>query len=160
MIGRISLIFILISVLVISQSLASVPPVSVDVSKVLNSRKVVGIIYFKANHLGLTKKQKVEIDRIVSSALEKRSKGDIIRLEGFATSRDQHSGIITASMTRARSVWNYLNVTHKLDRDLYLTGFDGKQTISTLRGGRVEIVLYDNPFLVSEVSAVAVTSGR
>lgn len=149
MIQRCSLILFLLSVLVVTPALAAIPE-SIDVSSVLHTRQVAGVVYFKANSLSLTKRQKAEIDRIVTAALEKRAHNGIIRVEGFATNRDRRSGVLNASLTRARSVWNYLNAKHKIDSDLYLTGFGGKQNISSLRGGRVEIAIYDNLFLASD----------
>lgn len=149
MIRGCSLILFLLCVLVVTPGVAAVPE-SIDVSSVLHTRQVAGVVYFKANSLSLTKRQKAEIDRIVSSALEKRADNGIIRVEGFATNRDLRSGVLHASLTRARSVWNYLNAKHNIDKDLYLTGFGGKQNISSLRGGRVEIAIYDNLFLVTD----------
>lgn len=116
-------------------------------SGVLKSRKVVGVIYFKKNSSKLSKSQQAEINRIVSLVISQSSSAKIVRVEGFVAKKSRRTDPLKASLTRAESVWYYLNKTDFFNSgNLYLTGFNASQSISELQGERVEIAIYDNPF--------------
>lgn len=118
-----------------------------DLSGVLKSRKVVGVIYFKNNDVKLSKTQKSEIDRIAALLISQLSPDKIVRIEGFATKAHHNSGPLAVSFSIAKSVWHYLEHQKSFDSsNLFLTGFTSRQSVSTLQGERVEIAVYDNPF--------------
>jgi len=118
-----------------------------DIPIALKSRKVIGVIYFKKDSVELSKTQQAEIDRIASLVVAQYSPDKIVRVEGFSTQRDRRHDPLTASLSRAKSVWYYLGKMNSINwPNLYLTGFSAKQSISNLQGERVEIVIYENPF--------------
>lgn len=120
---------------------------SLNVPAAFKSRKVIGVIYFKRDSVKLSKTQQAEIDRIASLVATQYSPDKIVRVEGFTTIHAQQTDPLTASLSRAKSVWHYLEKMDSFSRsNLYLTGFSTKQSISKLQGERVEIAIYENPF--------------
>lgn len=116
-------------------------------SGVLKSRKVVGVIYFKNDSYKLSKNQQTEINRIASLIVSQSSPDKIVRVEGFVPQKSRRTDPLTASLSRAKSVWYYLSKMNFFNRgNLYLTGFNASQSISALQGERVEIAIYENPF--------------
>lgn len=158
MLQRLILIILLLVAFQTSQVFGS-DTESVDVSGVLSSRQLVGVVHFKPNRYGLTRQVKAEIDKLVVSAMKKRGEHGIIRIEGFVSKTDSKQGQMSKSLKRARTVWNYMRVHHNIKDNMYLTGFDGNQKISRIKGGRVEIVIYANPFS-AESAKVAKTEGN
>lgn len=143
---RITFLLLMFILLTVPQSFAK-PSDLIDISSVLKSRKVVGVIYFKKNSVKLSKTQQAEIDRIASLVISQYSPDKIVRVEGFSTKRDRRKDPLTASLARAKSVWHYLEKMDSIHwHNLYLTGFSAKQAISKLQGERVEIAIYENPF--------------
>lgn len=143
---RLTFFFIAVALWLLPQSVASAAD-PLDVAGALRNRKVMGVIYFKNDNMRLSKTQRAEIDRIVSLIATQYSPDKIVRVEGFTTKRARRADPLTTSLSRAKSVWYYLE---KLDSfnssNLYLTGFNAQQSISKLQGERVEIALYENPF--------------
>lgn len=143
---RITFLLIIFMLLLIPQSFARASE-NLDVSGVLKSRKVIGVIYFKKNSVKLSKEQQAEIDRIASLVVSQCLPDKIVRVEGFSAKRDRRAGLLNASFSRAKSVWYYLGKMDSVNSsNLYLTGFSAKQSISKLQGERVEIAIYENPF--------------
>jgi len=143
---RITVLLVLFMLLLTSQPFAKTSE-GLDLTGVLKSRKVVGVIYFTKNNVKLSKTQKAEVDRIAALVASQSFSDKIVRVEGFATKHDHRSGPLTASFSRAKSVWHYLEQKNSFEsRNLYLTGFTAKQSVSKLQGERVEIAIYDNPF--------------
>ena len=120
---------------------------SLDFPGVLKSRKVIGVIYFTTDSVKLSKTHRAEIDRIASLVVAQFSPDKIVRVEGFATKHARQTDPLMASLSRAKSVWHYLEKMNYFNsNNLYLTGFDAQQSFSELQGERVEIVVYENPF--------------
>lgn len=155
MLQRLMLISILLVTFLTPQAFGS-DSKSVDVSGVLNTRQLVGVVHFKQNRYGLTRQVKAEIDKLVDSAKKKRGAHGIIRIEGFVSKLDSKQGQLNKGLKRARTVWNYMRTHHNIKDNMYLTGFDSRQNISRIEGSRVEIVVYANPFPVDS-SMVAKT---
>ena len=144
--SRITFFLLFFALLLFPQSFARASE-TLDHSRALNSRKVMGVIYFKTDNGKLTKIQRAEIDRIASLVVAQYSPDKIVRVEGFATKRARRADPLNASLSRAKSVWHYLKKMDSFNsNNLYLTGFSAKQSISTLQGERVEIAIYENPF--------------
>jgi outer membrane protein OmpA-like peptidoglycan-associated protein len=143
---RLSFFLIIIALWLFPHSFACASDV-LDVAGALKNRKVMGVIYFKNDSMRLSKIQRSEIDRIASLIATQYSPDKIVRVEGFTSKRERRTDPLTTSLSRAKSVWYYLE---KLDSfnssNLYLTGFNTQQSISKLQGERVEIAIYENPF--------------
>lgn len=119
----------------------------VDFPWALKSRKVIGVIYFSSNSGNLNRNQRTEIDRIAAQVMTQISPEKIVRVEGFTSRRAPQSEQLAASLSRAKSVWHYLEKKEPFNSsNLYLTGFSTPQSFSTLQGERVEIAIYGNPF--------------
>jgi len=143
---RITFFLLIIALLLLPQSFARASE-ALDVSGALKNRKVVGVIYFKKGNIKLSKIQRDEIDRIASLVVDQYSPDKIVRVEGFTTKHARRADPFMTSMSRAKSVWYYLEKMDSFNSsNLYLTGFSAKQSISKLQGERVEIVIYENPF--------------
>lgn len=118
-----------------------------DSPSILKSRKVIGVIYFSNDNINLSRNQRTEIDRIASQIMAQISPEKIVRVEGFSSRRAPQAEQLRASLSRAKSVWQYLEKMVPFNcSNLYLTGFSTPQTFSSLQGERVEIVIYGNPF--------------
>lgn len=143
---RTTLFLLIFSLLLLPHSLARASG-ALDISGVLKSRKVIGVIYFPKDSVKLSKTHRSDIDKIVSLAVAQHSPDKILRVEGFTSKRTRQADPLAASLSRAKAVWHYLE---KMDSfrsgNIYLTGFDAHQSISKLQGERVEIVIYENPF--------------
>lgn len=114
---------------------------------ILKSRKVIGVIYFSSDSINLSRTQRTEIDRIANQVMAQISPEKIVRVEGFTSRRAPHSEQLATSLSRAKSVWHYLEKMEPFNcSNLYLTGFSTPQSFSSLQGERVEIVIYGNPF--------------
>lgn len=138
------LLFFLLILAPYHSSRASETP---NLQGVLKSRKVIGVIYFKGESANLSKGQMAEISRIASRIDTYYSPDKILRVEGFSSKKTRRTSPFDASLSRAKSVWQYLKKIDTLHNDnLYLTGFGAKQSISKLQGERVEVAIYDNPF--------------
>lgn len=119
-----------------------------DISSVLKSRNVIGVIYFKNDNVRLSEIQRAEIDRIATLVVDQYPSDKIVRVEGFTTKSPRRRESLQDSLSRAKSVWLYLEKKDSFtSRNLYLTGFSANQSISKLKGERVEIAIYDNPFI-------------
>lgn len=144
---RITLFSLIIVLLLLPYPFARAAEI-LDLSGVLKSRKVIGVIYFKKDSVKLSKAQQTEIDRIASLVVTQYSPDKIVRVEGFATKHPRRADPLMASFSRAKSVWLYLEKMDSFNSsNLYLTGFSAKQSISRLQGERVEIAIYENPFM-------------
>jgi flagellar motor protein MotB len=118
-----------------------------DFPWVLESRKVMGVIYFDSDSVKLTRIHRTEIDRIASQVIPQISPEKIVRVEGFTSRPTRQTEQMAASLSRAKSVWQYLEKMQPFNSsNLYLTGFSTPQSFSSLQGERVEIVIYENPF--------------
>lgn len=116
-----------------------------DNSAAFKSRKVMGVIYFEKNHVELSKDQQTEIDRIVNLGASQCTTDKFVRVEGFSSGQESPGEFLNYSFARAESVWSYLGKNDLFNKgNLYLTGFNAQQKISTLHGDRVEIALYEN----------------
>lgn len=143
--SRITLLLLMV-VLLLPHSFAGASETP-DFPGVLKSRKVIGVIYFKKDSMKLSKSQQAEIDRIASLAIAQYSPDKIVRVEGFAVKGPRRTDPLTGSLSRAKTVWHYLEKMDSFNSaNLYLTGFTSQQTISKLQGERVEIAMYENPF--------------
>ena len=121
-----------------------------DFPWVLKSRKVIGVIYFSSDSVNLSKKHRAEIDRIASLLTAQISSEKIVRIEGFTSRRAPQAEQLAASLSRAKSVWHYLEKMAPFNsNNLYMTGFSAPQSFSNLLGERVEIAIYGNPFVES-----------
>lgn len=126
---------------------------SPNLQNVLKSRKVIGVIYFKGESVKLSKSQLAEISRIASKIETQHSSDKIVRVEGYTSKKTNSDKALDSSFSRAKIVWQYLKKIETLHKDnLFLTGFNSKQSISKLQGERVEIAIYENPF--NESSAI------
>jgi len=144
--SRNAFFILIVAILLFPQSFARASE-ALDFPGALKSRKVIGIIYFKKDSVRLTKFQQAEIDRIASLVITQYSSDKIVRVEGFTTKRSRRIDPLTTSLSRAKSVWYYLEKMDSFNSsNLYLTGFNAKQSISNLEGERVEIAIYENPF--------------
>ena len=115
---------------------------------VLKSRKVIGVIYFSSDNINLSRDHRIEIDRIANQVVAQISPEKIVRVEGFTSRRASQTEQLAASLSRAKSVWHYLEKMEPFScSNLYLTGFSTPQSFSSLQGERVEIVIYGNPFM-------------
>lgn len=119
-----------------------------DFPWVLKSRKVIGVIYFRSDSVNLTRNHRTEIDRIASQVTAQISPEKIVRIEGFTSRRAPQAEQLAASLSRAKSVWHYLEKMEPFNSsNLYMTGFSTPQSFSSLQGERVEIAIYGNPFI-------------
>jgi outer membrane protein OmpA-like peptidoglycan-associated protein len=144
--SRITFFLLVFALLLLSQSFAGTSE-ALDHSGALKSRKVIGVIYFKTDNGKLSKIQRTEIDQITSLVIAQYSPDKIVRVEGFAPKGARRTDSLKASLTRAKSVWNYLKKMESFNsNNLYLTGFSANQSISKLQGERVEIAIYENLF--------------
>lgn len=143
---RVSVFLLLFVFLLFSHSVAMASE-ALDFPGAIKSRQMIGVIYFPANSIKLSRVQHAELNRIAAKIAAQFSPDKIVRVEGFSTKGAQKTDPLMASLSRARSVWHYLE---KMDlfnsSNLYLTGFNAQQTLSELQGERVEIVIYENPF--------------
>jgi len=137
----------LLILLIVFGNVAAAAFETIDVSNVLDTRRVVGVIYFPKNHARLTREKYAEIDQLVISALKSCGEHGIIRIEGFSGTGRSRTGELNIALKRARSVWNYVRINHLIHENLYLSGFNSQQQISELHGSRVEIATYANPFI-------------
>jgi outer membrane protein OmpA-like peptidoglycan-associated protein len=127
-----------------SVAMASEP---LDFPEALKSRQVIGVIYFTTDSIKLSKTHRAELNRIASLVIAQFSPDKIVRVEGFATKRARQIDPLAASLSRAKSVWHYLEKMNSFNSsNLFMTGFDAQQSFSDLQGERVEIVIYGNPF--------------
>lgn len=143
---RITFFLVIFAFLLLTQSfaMASEP---LDFPEALKSRQVIGVIYFTTDSVKLSKTQRAELNRIASLVVAQFSPDKIVRVEGFATKRALQADPLSAALSRAKSVWHYLERMNSFNSsNLYLTGFDAQQSFSKLQGERVEIVVYENPF--------------
>lgn len=119
----------------------------VDLPWALKSRKVIGVIYFSSDSSKLSRNQRTEIDRIAAQVKTQISSEKIVRVEGFTSRRAPQPEQLAVSLSRAKSVWHYLEKMEPFNSsNLYLTGFSAPQSFSSLQGERVEIAIYVNPF--------------
>lgn len=140
-----SLFFFLLLLFLPSFAIASEPG---DYPWVLKSRKVIGVIYFSSDSVNLTRNQRTEIDRIASQVKAQISPEKIVRVEGFTSRRASQAAQLAASLSRAKSVWHYLEKMEPFNiSNLYMIGFSAQQSFSSLQGERVEIAIYGNPFM-------------
>lgn len=143
---RITFLLVIFILLLVPHSIAAAAAPT-DISGVLKSRKVMGVIYFKQSNMKLSQAQQAEIDRIASLVISQYSPDKIVRVEGFTSKRNRRAGLLGASFARAKSVWYYLEKKESFNRsNLYLTAFTAQQSVSKLQGERVEIAIYENPF--------------
>ena len=143
---RIMFLLVMLTLLLVPQSFAAATAPT-DISGVLKSRKVMGVIYFKQKNMKLSRAQQTKIDQIASLVMSQYSPDKIVRVEGFTTKKNRRTGLSSASFARAKSVWYYLEKKGSFNSsNLYLTGFSTEQSVSKLQGERVEIAIYENPF--------------
>lgn len=117
-----------------------------EMARFLASRKVLAVIHFGAGSATLGPEAKREIDRVVPSLKKLDPAKSLVRIEGFATPGGGDRINVPVSMSRARSVVDYIVDRAPLSVDLFLSGFraaEGK-AISDLAGCRAEIAVYDN----------------
>lgn len=113
----------------------------------LKSRKVIGVIYFSNDNMNLSSDHRIEIARIAYHVMTQISPETIVRVEGFTSRSALQTEQLAVSLSRAKSVWQYLKKMEPFSSsNLYLTGFSAPQSLSNLQGERVEIVIYENPF--------------
>lgn len=143
---RLTFFIIIIALWLFPQSFACASDV-LDVSGALKNRKVMGVIYFKNDNMRLSKTQRAEIDRIASLISMQYSPDKVVRVEAFTTKHTRRTDPLTTALSRAKSVWYYLEKLESFNSsNLYLTGFNAQQSVSKLQGERVEIAIYENPF--------------
>ncbi|MBE0504140.1 MAG: OmpA family protein [Desulfuromonadales bacterium] len=142
-----SLFFLIFFTFLLSLPSLAIASEPVDFPWALKSRKVIGVIYFNSGSGNLSRNQRTEIDRIAAQVMTQISPEKIVRVEGFTSRRAPQSEQLAASLSRAKSVWHYLEKMEPFNSsNLYLTGFSTPQSFSSLQGERVEIAIYVNPF--------------
>lgn len=137
---------VIFSLVFISFDVIAATTDTIDLSNVLDTRRVIGVVYFAKNKAGLTDASRAEIDQLVGSMMTNLGERGIVRVEGFSSKGKSQRGELNVALKRARNVWSYVRTKHSVRDNLYLTGFDSQQHISKLQGSRVEIAIYANPF--------------
>ena len=112
----------------------------------LQSRKVVDQVYFESASKKLSISESKKIDLIVPRLRELTREGYLLRAEGFASKEGDTERSVNLSLARAMSVKNYLKENHKLDFDVFLTGFvAGSSGTHIGEPRRVDIAVYFKP---------------
>lgn len=121
----------------------------------LEKREVVASIPFEHNDYKLSPASSTELEKQFSVALAKCGSRGIIRLEGFSAPGEIVGPREGVALLRAKEAWNYLQKKNAKERErMFMTWFDGEQSLSTERGGRLEIAVYENPFAAEMERAV------
>lgn len=135
--------FILLLLLVLSSAgpglAAEVPPV--EVMGLLGSRELVGTVTFPPEGEQLGPTAKAELDRISHRLTAAGKSSKLIRIEGFASSKETSSESMALIMARARAVEVYLREVGKVTSDIYLMGH--RHSSESQAAAKVEVVLYD-----------------
>ncbi len=118
---------------------------SLEINRFLASREVVGEVFFAYKTTELSTAAKQNIDKFVGVLLNYQQQGRLLRIEGFASPEGSKQSNSKLSLERALAVKDYLAEQHKLQVDVFLTGFgETEPAAGTLTGSRrVDIAVYE-----------------
>jgi len=112
----------------------------------IQSRVVLGQVYFAPAAAQLSQKAVETLDRIAPVLNEKNADHLLFRVEGFSSPDGNSKDNVSLSMSRALSVRNYLSEKHQLNVEVFLTGFGPADTaVSHEESRRVDITMYNQP---------------
>lgn len=121
-------------------------PVPAEVTRFLDSRKLVSIVYFEQGSSVLSSLAMTSIDSAAPRLTQLDMKKVVVRVEGFAPNEGDDEITVPLSMNRALAVMAYVREKYHFKTGLFLIGC-GDRDLSEVpedKRRRVEIALYDN----------------
>lgn len=117
-----------------------------EVQSFLDSRRVLGSVYFPPGSHTLTGAAKKAIDRTVAEIDALDLEKTLLRVEGFTSPTGIKAENVELAMERAYSIVNYISDKHTLPANLFLIGLGADDSPGTPshRLQRGEIAVYDD----------------
>ena len=119
------------------------PPQAIE--RFLESRQVVGQVFFAYQASALTAVARQHLDELAAKLDNHRQQGRLVRIEGFASTDGLPRHNSRLSVQRALAVKDYLLDRHRLQIDVFLTGFGEKHATDGRLASerRVDIAVYE-----------------